>query len=74
MEQALTDAAIKRVKATDLEEREINASLKYEIKDKYIGNSEEQIGITDTPEAQANALRVLPSTTDLSVLTSVFDH
>ena len=77
IEETITDEAIKRVKATDLEERESNAPQKYEIKDEYIGNSEEQVDILDnqsTPDTQVNALRVLPSTTDFSVLTSVFDQ
>ena len=77
IEEDFTDEAIKRVKAIDLKERESDDTRKFEIKDEYIGTDDEKVDILEEPvntKIQANALRVLPSTTDFSVLTSVFDH
>ena len=71
----ISDKSIKRVKLIDLNERENDDTLKFQIKDDHIINNDEKYELLEKENIiNTNALRVLPSTTDLSVLTSVFDH
>ena len=75
IDEKLTDKSIKRVKQIDLSERENDDTLKFKIKDEHIINNDEKYELLKKENViNTNALRVLPSTTDISVLTSVFDH
>ena len=81
IQEKLTDEAINRVKAIELKEREDNDTKEIIIDDDIIGNSDEKNKIEAGPtleELNINSAgikaRSIPYTTNLSVLTSVFDH
>ena len=77
IEEKLTDEAIEKVKTIDLSERENSDTKEFLVKDDRIKNDGEKIEVMNketNEKIDINALRVLPSSTDLSVLTSVFDH
>ena len=77
IEELLTDKAIERVKSIELNERENSDTKEFLVKDDHIKNNDEKIEVRNSETNETidiNALRVLPSQTDYSVLTSVFDH
>ena len=81
IQEKITNDAINRLKAIDFHKREEDTEKVIKIDDNIIGNIDEKNEIIEGPpleELNINSAgvkaRSLPSTTDLSVLTSVFDH